>query len=87
VIPARRPRIERRTDEPRAYLATPGPGSVVDYVAIEFAAGVYRAIADGESVAIGFRLGRNRLALVGLDTRDPVLIGTPSAAERVFITG
>jgi hypothetical protein len=58
-------------------------GSVVDTVAIVFAEAFHRGLANGESVAQAFRLGRNQLKLVGMDSRDPVLFGH---AERVFLT-
>jgi len=60
--------------------------SVPDHVAIEFAAGFHYALAEGESVATAFQLGRSRLTLSGRDARDPVLIAKPGVAERVFIT-
>ncbi|HZN74176.1 MAG TPA: CHAT domain-containing protein [Micromonosporaceae bacterium] len=60
---------------------------VPDHVAIIFAAGFYRAVAEGKSVTAAFRLGRNRLALCGLDVRGPVLIDQFGEAENVFITG
>lgn len=61
--------------------------SVPDHIAIEFAAGFYRAIADGRSVAQAFQLGRNRLALSGADNRAPVIVAKPGVAERLVITG
>lgn len=60
-------------------------GSVLDETAIEFAAAFYSALADGESVATAFKLGRNQLLLSGRDTGDLVLVAAPGVAERVFI--
>jgi hypothetical protein len=57
--------------------------AVRDEVAIAFAAGFYRAVADGESLATSFEFGRNR---IGPDARDPVLKAAPGAAENLFIT-
>jgi len=61
--------------------------SVLDDVAIEFAAGFYGAVANGHSLADSFRLGRNRLSLAGLDNRDPTICARPGVAERILLTG
>jgi hypothetical protein len=60
--------------------------SVLDSVAIEFAAGFHGALADGRPVASAFEAGRNRLALQGMDARDPVLIDPYRRAGHIFLT-
>jgi len=59
---------------------------VLDHVAIEFATGFYHALANGQSVADAFRLGRNELAIHELRAHDPVLVAAPGVAENTFVT-
>jgi hypothetical protein len=62
-------------------------GPVLDPVAIAFAAGFYRAIANGQSVESSFRLGRNGIRPQWPHNRDPELFAQHDAAGRTFITG
>jgi hypothetical protein len=57
-------------------------GSVLDDVAITFAAGFHRAIAEGESMADAFRWGVNGVIQSGEDPKDPVLIGARDRVSR-----
>jgi hypothetical protein len=61
--------------------------SVLDEVAIEFSAGFYGAIGDGESIAVAFDSGVNWLIGHNLDARDPVLKARPGVAEQTVIVG
>lgn len=61
--------------------------SVLDPVAIEFAAGFHGALASGESIARAFEFGRNLPALAGLNNEGPLLFSANGVAERLTITG